>query len=142
MQITKAVTVGLLMAFLAAPALMAQGIGEYGRTLGGVGQRQGSVSPQVWRGPSQNAKGKAVIEGIGDLGRPLPSGLVVVSKQAVLYPRQDDEGEKVAELSKGDTLIPMGQSNGGNDWYMVKTQNGLIGWIKAADVREEAAKKQ
>jgi hypothetical protein len=45
----------------------------------------------------------------------------------------------MAELSQGDTLLPVGQSN---DWYMVKTQKGLVGWIKSADVRAEAGKKQ
>jgi hypothetical protein len=143
MPIIKALTFGLLMAFLAPGALLAQAIGEYGRTVGGVGQRQGSVSQKASRAPSQNSKGKAVVAGIGDVGgRPVPSALVVASRQAALYPRQDDEAEKIAELSQGDTLIPMGQSNGGNEWYMVKTQKGVIGWIKFADVREETAKKQ
>lgn len=143
MPIIKALTFGLLMAFLAPGALLAQAIGEYGKTVGGVGQRQGSVSQKASRTPSQNSKGKAVVVGIGDVGgRPVPSALVVASRQAALYPRQDDEAEKIAELSQGDTLIPMGQSNGGNEWYMVKTQKGLIGWIKFADVREETAKKQ
>jgi hypothetical protein len=143
MQIMKALTFGLLMAFLAPGEILAQAIGEYGRTVGGVGQRQGSVSQKASRAPSQNSKGKAVVESIGDSGgRPVPSVLVVASKQAALYPRQDDEAEKVAELSLGDTLIPMGQSNGGNEWYMVKTQTGLVGWIKSADVRTETAKKQ
>jgi hypothetical protein len=68
--------------------------------------------------------------------------LVVASRQAVLYPRQDDEAEKIADLSQGDTLVPMGQSNSGNEWYMVKTQKGLIGWVKSSDVREETGKKQ
>jgi hypothetical protein len=143
MPIIKALTFGLLMAFLAPGALLAQAIGEYGRTVGGVGQRQGSVTQKASRTPSQNSKGKAVVAGIGDVGgRPVPSALVVASRQAALYPRQDDEAEKIAELSQGDILIPMGQSNGGNEWYMVKTQKGLIGWIKFADVREETAKKQ
>ena len=77
---------------------------------------------------------------VGD--RPVPSRLVVASRQAVLYPRQDDEAEKIADLSQGDTLVPMGQSNSGNEWYMVKTQKGLIGWVKSSDVREETGKKQ
>ena len=142
MQIIKALTVGLVMAFLAPGELLAQAIGEYGRTVGGAAQRQGSVSQKASRAPYQN-KGKAVIEGIGDAGgRPVPSGLVVASRQAALYPRQDDEAEKIAELSLGDTLIPMGQSNGGNEWYMVKTQTGLVGWIKSTDVRIETARKQ
>jgi hypothetical protein len=143
MQTIKALTSGLLMALLAPGALMAQAIGEYGRTVGGVGQRQGSVSQKAARAPSQNSKGKAVVAGIGDVGgRPVPSALVVVSRHAALYPRQDDEAEKIAELSQGDTLIPMGQSNSGNEWYMVKTQKGLVGWIKSADVGRETAKKQ
>ena len=115
MQIMKALTFGLLMAFLLRVRLLAQAIGEYGRTVGGVGQRQGNVNQKASRASSQNNKGKGVVEGIGDVGgRPVPSALVVASRQAALYPRQDDEAEKIAELSQGDTLIPMGQSNGGN----------------------------
>jgi hypothetical protein len=143
MQIIKALMFGLLMALLVPGELLAQAIGEYGRTVGGAAQRQGSVSQKASRAPSQNNKGKAVVEGIGDAGgRPVPSALVVASRQAVLYPRQDEEAEKIAELSLGDALIPMGQSNGGNEWYMVKTQTGLVGWIKSADVRTETARKQ
>jgi hypothetical protein len=130
----------LLILFLMVQVVFAQAIGEYGRTVGGVAERQG-VGQKASRAPSQNSK--AVVEGIGDAGgRPVPSAVVVASRQAALYPRQDDETEKIAELSQGDTLIPMGQSNGGNEWYMVKTQKGLVGWIKSADVRTETAKKQ
>lgn len=143
MQIMKALKFGLLMAFLAPGELPAQAVGEYGKTVGGVGQRQGNVNQKASRASSQNNKGKGVVAGIGDVGgRPVPSALVVASRQAALYPRQDDEAEKIAELSQGDALIPMGQSNGGNEWYMVKTQRGLVGWIKSADVRTETAKKQ
>jgi hypothetical protein len=143
MQIKIYLAFGVLMAFLAPGELLAQAIGEYGRTVGGVGQRQGGVSQKTSRAPSQNTKGKTVVQGIGDVGgRPVPSGLVVASKHAALYPRQDDEAEKIAELSQGDTLIPMVQSNGGNSWYMVKTQQGAIGWVKGVDVREDSAKKQ
>ncbi len=143
MQTIKALMVGLLLGFLAPGQLLAQAIGEYGRTVGGVGQRQGDVNQKASRALSQNNKGKGVVEGIGDAGgRPVPSALVVASRQAGLYPRQDDEAEKIAELSQGDTLIPLGQSNGGNEWYMVKTPKGLVGWIKSADVRTETEKKQ
>jgi hypothetical protein len=139
MQIMKGLTLGLLIVLVAPNGLLAQAIGEYGRTVGGVGQRQGKVSQKASRTSSQNSKGKGVVEGVGDLGgRPVPSAIVVASRQAALYPRQDDESEKIAELSQGDTLVPMGQSN---EWYMVKTQKGLVGWIKSADVRTEAEKK-
>jgi hypothetical protein len=142
MQIKNVLAFGMLMVFLAPGELVAQAIGEYGRTVGGASQRQGSASPKGSRA-SQNAKGKTVVQGVGDTGgRPIPFGLVVVSRQIGLYPRQDDTAEKITELSEGDTLIPMVQSNGGNDWYMVKTQQGVIGWVKAVEVREDTGKKQ
>jgi hypothetical protein len=143
MQIIKPLTFGLLMAmaFLVQGELWAQAIGEYGKTVGSVGQRQGGVSQKVSATRSQNSKNKAVVEGIeGTAGHPVPAILVVASRQAVLYPRQDDEAEKIADLAQGDTLVPMGQSNGGNEWYMVKTQKGLIGWVKSSEVREETGK--
>ena len=137
MKATKLLILGtIIVLFLVPQVVFAQAIGEYGRTVGGVGQRQGSVSQKASRATSQNSKGNAVIESIGDSGgRLVPSALFVASRQAALYPRQDEEAEKITELSLGDTLIPIGQSNGGNEWYMVKTQTGLIGWIKSADVR-------
>ena len=130
-----------LLLFLMPQVALAQAIGEYGRTVGGARQRQGSASPNASR-PSQNAKGKTVVQGVADTGRPIPSGLVVVSRQSGLYPRQDDTAEKITELSEGDRLMPMIESNGGNDWYMVKTQQGIIGWVKAVEVWEDTGKKQ
>lgn len=143
MNITKLIALGAFTLFLSPQMVFAQAFGEYGKTVGGAGQRQGNVNQKASRASSHNSNGKTAVEGIGDMGgRPVPSALVVASRQAALYPRQDDETEKIAELSQGDTLIPMGQSNGGNEWYMVKTQKGLVGWIKSADVRTETAKKQ
>jgi hypothetical protein len=130
-----------LLLFLMSQVAFAQAIGEYGRTVGGARQRQGSASPKASR-PSQNAKGKTVVQGVGDTGRLIPSGLVVVSRQIGLYPRQDDTAEKITELSEGDRLMPMIESKGGSDWYMVKTQQGVIGWVKAVEVREDTGKKQ
>jgi hypothetical protein len=137
MQITKAITLGLLMVWVAPSTLLAQAIGEYGRIVGGVGPTQNQAIPKSLGSP-QNTKGKGFVEGVGDIGgRSVPSSVVVASRQAGLYPRQDDESEKIAELSQGDTLIPIGQTN---EWYMVKTQRGLIGWIKSADVRSASGK--
>jgi hypothetical protein len=80
--------------------------------------------------------GKSISQGVGDLGgHPVPSRLVVASKEAVLYPRQDDKAEKIATLVQGEVLFPLVQSVGGNDWYMVKTTKGLIGWVKSSDVQ-------
>ena len=69
------------------------------------------------------------------------SDLVVVSQNTGLYPRQDGEAEKIAELTEGEFLVPMVQAAGGSDWFMVKTQKGLVGWVMGADVRDEKAKK-
>ena len=125
----------LLLVMLLTPAVgMAQGFGEYGRSLGGATQRQSGVNSGTRGGLSQSGKG--VYQGVGDLGgRPIPSRLVVASKAAMLYPRQDDQAEKIASLAEGEVLFPLVQSEGGNDWYMVKTTQGLVGWVKSSDVR-------
>ena len=138
----KAFTIIVALLFLTSPMVYSQGITEYGRTLGGVSQRKGNAMPKASTAHRKNTKGKAVFQGIGDLGhRPVPSGLTVV-RQARLYSRQDDEAEKIDQLFEGDTLIPMGHSIGGSEWYMVKTSKGLIGWVKSTDISEQTAKKQ
>lgn len=121
-----------------ANGAFAQAFGEYGRTLGGM-PYGGITAPRAPGGGTQGATGNG---GVGDVGgRGLPARLVVVVESAGLYPRQDDESERLAYLSQGEGLVPMVKSTGGNDWYMVKTQKGLIGWVKSADVKEELLKK-
>jgi len=140
MRTRNSIILAALVSFVRPQVLSAQAFGEYGRASGGVGGRQSSANSKAAKTQSQN-KGKAIIQGVGDLGgRPVPSSLIVASKKAALYPRQDDETEKIAELVQGDALIPMAQSNGGNDWYMVKTQKGMIGWIRSSDVSKETYK--
>jgi SH3-like domain-containing protein len=39
-------------------------------------------------------------------------------------------------MEKGENLVPMAQSAGFEKWYMVRSQKGLVGWIKASDVDE------
>ena len=117
----------------------AQAFGDYGRMLGGIPQGPGVTGPRAPGGVGQGGSGNG---GVGDVGgRGLPTRLVVASKVAGLYPRQDDESEKLDQLSEGETLVPMVQSSGGNDWFMVKTQKGAVGWVKSTDVREEKVKK-
>jgi hypothetical protein len=70
----------------------------------------------------------------------VPSRLIVAAKQALLFPRQDDEAEKIISLAQGEVLVTLLQPTGGNDWYMVKTQEGLIGWVKSSDVQEQSVK--
>ncbi|TMA93900.1 MAG: hypothetical protein E6J74_16775 [Deltaproteobacteria bacterium] len=135
------VIVSFVATFVCSATLaFAQAFGEYGRTLGGVPHGPGITGS---RAPGGVTQGSAGTGGIGDVGGPaLPTRLVVATKDAGLYPRQDEESEKLFQLAQGETLIPMVQSAGGSEWYMVKTQKGLVGWVKSTDVREEKLKKK
>ena len=120
-------------------AVLSQGFFEYGRAVGSVPHGQGITGGKVSGGAQQ---GGGTVGGVGDVGgRALPTRLVVSAKTTGLYPRQDEETEKIEQLSRGDALSPMVQSAGSNSWYMVKTSKGLVGWVKGTDVREETTKK-
>jgi hypothetical protein len=120
-------------------AVLSQGFFEYGRAVGSVPHGQGITGGKVSGGAPQ---GGGTVGGIGDVGgRGLPTRLVVAAKTTGLYPRQDEESEKIDQLSQGDALSPMVQSAGNNSWYMVKTSKGQVGWVKGSDVREESIKK-
>jgi hypothetical protein len=136
----KSVWITLIwFSFVVPAAVLAQAFGEYGRTLGGIPHGQGITGS---RAPGTVTQGGTGSGGVGDVGgRALPSRLIVATKDAGLYPRQDDESERLVYLAQGETIIPMVRSAGGSEWYMVKTQKGLIGWVKATDVREEKVKK-
>jgi len=130
-----AATVGLVV----PRTVFAQAFGEYGRIVGGIPRGQGVAGPRAPGGVAPGGSGSGAVGEVS--GRGMPTRLVVASKVAGLYPRQDDETEKLDQLSEGEALVPMVQSSGGNDWFMVKTQKGVVGWIKSADVREEKIKK-
>ena len=133
---------GFLVGLLTPHWVMAQAMGEYGRSVQGATERNKGARSQGTESPSKNSKGKNDGPGVGDLGgKPVAAKLVVAADEAGLYPRQDDESEKISVLSRGQLLVPVLQSNGGNEWFMVKAPSGKVGWIKAADVREEPAKK-
>jgi hypothetical protein len=130
--------IGLAMLLIPA-ATFAQAFGEYGRTLGGIPHGQGITGSRIPEGVTQGGTGSGRVGDVG--GRILATRLVVATKDAGLYTRQDEESEKLLHLAQGETLVPMVQSAGGSEWYMVRTQKGLIGWIKSTDVREEKTKK-
>jgi hypothetical protein len=137
--------IGFLVFYFQAslPSASAQAFGEYGRVLGGAMQRQGSAGPRTPRTSNPNGRVKGKFQGIGNLGvEPLQKGLVVSVNSAPLYPSQDDESQRIEELAEGTILVPMIQAtSGANDWYMVKTPQGSIGWVKSSDVLEKSAKK-
>lgn len=124
------------------PLGVAQGIGEYGRVLGGVPRGSGGVGRSLPGAGIQQGRG-GVVHGMGDAaGQALPVRLVVAVKTAPLYSRQDDETNEIERLSQGDLLVPMIQSTGnGSEWYLVKTEKGIVGWIKSTDVKNQQAKK-
>jgi hypothetical protein len=132
-------SIAVIAVFFTPTRLFAQAFGEYGRTLGGIPHGQGITGSRAPGGVTQGGPGR---EGVGDSGgRAFPRRLVVTTKDAGLYPRQDEESERLAVLAQGEAIIPMVQSAGNTEWYMIKTQKGLRGWVKATDVREEKVKK-
>ena len=62
------------------------------------------------------------------------SSLTARKSGVPLYARQDLESEPIGQLEKGETLFPMAESIGQEIWYMVRTQRGQIGWVRAIDV--------
>ena len=140
----KGLSLGFVSLFCLAfvASIFAQAIGEYGRVVGGPRPKQDSVTPKSYNGGNSNSKIKGSGGGVGDLGvQSIKGQLFVASQKAVLYSRQDDETEQLAELSLGDPLIAVIRATRGSvDWYMVKTMTGTVGWIKSSDVRESPGK--
>jgi len=60
--------------------------------------------------------------------------LTVRETGVALYPRQDPETDRIATLEKGEMLVPMLEAVGNELWYMVRTKQGVIGWVRADDV--------
>ncbi len=61
--------------------------------------------------------------------------LSVKGRETYLYARQEKHSEKVIKLEKGERLIPFASALGRNErWYMVKTQNGVLGWVRSSDM--------
>jgi len=63
-----------------------------------------------------------------------PSALTVRESGTPLYARQDRDTEPIMRLEKGESLTPMAESVGQEVWYMVRTKQGQIGWVRAADI--------
>jgi hypothetical protein len=51
-----------------------------------------------------------------------------------LYSRHELDSAKIAVLNKGEPLTVLAEVVGRQTWYMVKTQGGLVGWMRAIDV--------
>ena len=129
----------LSLSIFCGPAF-GQGFFEYGRAVSGIPHGPGITGGAKTTGGI--TEGTGTVGGVGDVGgQALPSRLIVASQSAGLYPRQDEEAQKIDQLSQGEALVPLMQIAGNNPWYMVKTSKGSVGWVKGTDVRAENAKK-
>ena len=63
-----------------------------------------------------------------------PAALTARESGTPLYAQQDLETEPIMRLQKGEALTPMAESVGQEIWYMVRTKQGQIGWVRAVDV--------
>ena len=129
----------LVPAVFGASLVVAQAFGEYGRAVGNLPHGRGITGPGASVGGGQREGNSG---GVGEIpGRALPARLIVAAKSAGLFPRQDDESEKLAQLPEGENLVPLLESEGTVRWYMVRTEKGLVGWVKSGDVRQEKSKR-
>ena len=64
-----------------------------------------------------------------------------VQSEVQVFTAPDESSLLVESVKDGEPLSPMAEmrGTGGSKWFMVKTRNGNIGWIKAGD--NNAAKK-
>src|SRR6266508_6694827 len=60
--------------------------------------------------------------------------LTVRESGVALYAQQDEETDRIATLEKGEALFPIAESVGRGIWYMVRTKQGVIGWVRGSDV--------
>ena len=67
-------------------------------------------------------------------GAESPAALTARESGTPLYAQQDLETEPILRLQKGEALTPMAESVGQEIWYMVRTKQGQIGWVRALDV--------
>jgi hypothetical protein len=72
---------------------------------------------------------------------PAPA-LRVRESEVYLYSQQDSGSPRLATLQKDDPLTLVAEAVGPQTWYMVRTRQGLIGWLQASDATlSETAKK-
>ena len=88
--------------------------------------------------------GSGSVGGSMDLepARPLPKMLRTKGHGVLLHGQQDALSEVIAKLDRGDDLIPLGKvSSAGEFWLIVKTKNGVVGWVRAEEVEDVRSQK-
>jgi hypothetical protein len=67
--------------------------------------------------------------------RPRSNGLL-------LHAQQDSQAEIIGKLERSDDLAVLGKVFGASEyWYTIRTKNGLVGWVREADVEPTAVQK-
>jgi Bacterial SH3 domain len=78
---------------------------------------------------------------IGLAASPAP-GLTVHESGVILYSGQDSDSLQLTTLQKDEPLTLLAEAVGNETWYMVRTRQGLIGWLRASDaILSEAVKR-
>ena len=73
---------------------------------------------------------------------PLPKALRAKGNGILVHGQQDAQSEVIGKLDRGDDLVPLGKVSGaGEFWYMVRTKNASIGWVRGAEVEESSPQK-
>jgi hypothetical protein len=70
---------------------------------------------------------------LGLAASPTP-GLTVRESGVILYSGQDTDSLRLTTLQKDEPLRLLAEAVGNETWYMVRTRQGLIGWLRASDV--------
>ncbi len=60
--------------------------------------------------------------------------LTVRDPGTALWAQQDANTEPIMRLQKGEEITLVAESIGREIWYMVRTQRGQLGWVRAAEV--------
>lgn len=69
------------------------------------------------------------------LGLAATSATGVKAREAgvILYSGQDTESLQLTTLQKDEPMTLVAEAVGNETWYMVRTRQGLIGWLRASD---------
>ena len=70
-------------------------------------------------------------------------GLMVRESGVILYSGQDTDSLQLTKLQKHEPLTLLAEAVGNETWYMVRTRQGLIGWLRASDaILSETVKRE
>jgi hypothetical protein len=70
------------------------------------------------------------------------AALTVRESGANLYAQQDIESAPIAKLPGGEELMPLAEAVAQETWYLVRTREGLVGWVHGAEVSVSAQLKE